>query len=383
MRRNPLKIIWILIPVLLFSLGCSPERVDEGALLPSPTTGALDPTAPSATDFPAPTAEPTTLPAPEGVLLGVYASDFLQYAVDELVAFDHWMADTGMGITIAPTFMDFEEGNADTFVPAELDAAWDHGYLPFINLSVGNLAEPRTSAHIAEGYLDEPIRDWARAYAAWSSEGGKRAMIAPLQEMNGYWTTYGGHPDEFLGAYERIQTIFVEEGVRPEAVSWVFAPNGWSQEGYEFEKFYPGDEVVDVVAFSSFNWGECSNWPKWETYEQIFKPYLLRMTAMAPDKPIMVAETGTVAEGGDKDLWIKETFLSLATYPNFRGILYFNRWEARSTLGNCPNGTDYRIYNPEGDQGYAGFLEVIGRDYFLALHPDSPDLSAIIFTTPR
>jgi hypothetical protein len=316
-------------------------------------------------------------------MLGVYASDFLQYRVDELVAFDGWIASTGKGLTIAPTFMDFEEGDAENFVPAELDAAWDHGYLPFINLSVGNLAEPRTSEHIAEGTLDDDIRDWARAFAAWSSEGGKRAMIAPLQEMNGYWTTYGGHPEAFLEAYQRIQTIFEEEGVRPGSVSWVFAPNGWSQEGYEFEKFYPGDDLVDVVAFSSFNWGDCSNWPKWESYDQIFKPYLERMTAMAPQKPIFIAEMGTVAEGGDKDQWIKEIFRNLAEYPNFRGILYFNRWEARSTLGNCPNGTDYRVYNPEKDQGLSSLLEAISSDRFITFSPDSPVLSEIIFTTPR
>lgn len=382
MKRLSLKITLILALLLVLLLGCSPGSPGEKAVPPSPTAGAdeLPAVSPTQTD---PTPEPTKVPVPEGVMLGVYASDFLQYRVDELVAFDGWIASTGKGLTIAPTFMDFEEGDAENFVPAELDAAWDHGYLPFINLSVGNLAEPRTSEHIAEGTLDDDIRDWARAFAAWSSEGGKRAMIAPLQEMNGYWTTYGGHPEAFLEAYQRIQTIFEEEGVRPGAVSWVFAPNGWSQEGYEFEKFYPGDDLVDVVAFSSFNWGDCSNWPKWESYDQIFKPYLERMTAMAPQKPIFIAEMGTVAEGGDKDQWIKEIFRNLAEYPNFRGILYFNRWEARSTLGNCPNGTDYRVYNPEKDQGLSSLLEAISSDRFITFSPDSPVLSEIIFTTPR
>ena len=384
-----MKKIWILMSLIILLLaGCGGEDIsptEQGVPQPTDTDEAL----PSSSPTGAPEAtektvedQPTAAPLPEGVVLGVYPSGFLQDTIQELEEFDRWMEPTGKGITIAATFMDFEEGDAETFVPAELESAWERGYIPFVNLSVGNLAEPRTSEHIAEGYLDGDIRSWARAYADWSSQGGRRAFIAPLQEMNGYWVTYGGDEVQFKKAYQRIRMIFEAEGVRPEAVSWVFAPNGWAEEGYEFERYYPGDEAVDVVAFSSFNWGECSNWPKWETYDEIFQPYLERMTAMAPDKPIFIAETGTVSEGGDKDLWIKDTFSSLAAYPNLRGILYFNRWEARSTLENCPDGTDYRVYNPQKDEGYESFLEVMSSDAFVEYAPDSKALTELMFNRP-
>jgi hypothetical protein len=369
-------LLWVLLLSGLVT-GCSAgELVTPDAVPPSLTASLEEVVVPS------PTSHSSKEVAPEGVLLGVYPSGFLQNKVDELVQFDQWIEPTGKKITIAATFMDFEEGDDETFVPAELDAGWERGYVPFVNLSVGNLGEPRTAEHIAEGSLDKSIRSWARAYAVWSSTGGKRAFIAPLQEMNGYWTTYGGDHEQFLKAYHRIQNIFQEEGVDPKAVSWVFAPNGWAAEGYEFEKYYPGDEFVDVVAFSSFNWGECSNWPKWETYDQIFLPYLKRMTEMAPEKPIFIAEMGTVAEGGDKDQWITETFQKLSEYPNFHGILYFNRWEARATLENCPNGTDYRVFYSDKDEGFPSFLEAISSERFVSYSPTSEALSEIMDTTP-
>ncbi len=188
-----MKITLILALLLVPLLGCSAGRTTTPVVSPIPPietkeeTGALpSPSVPGETTLvPDPTARPSGETAPSGVILGIYPSGFLQQRVDELIKFDHWIQPTGKRITIAATFMDFEEGNSETFVPAELDAAWDRGYVPFVNLSVGNLAEPRTSEHIAEGTLDKSIRSWARAYAAWSSTDGKRAFIAPLQEMNG------------------------------------------------------------------------------------------------------------------------------------------------------------------------------------------------------
>jgi len=321
-------------------------------------------------------------PVPDGVLLGVYPGGFLKDSIAEVTAFDEWIMPTGKRVSIAATFIDFEDPDPIRAVPAELEAAWARGYTPFVNLSVGNRDIPRTAAEIAEGKLDSEIQAFARALARWSSGSGKRVMIAPLQEMNGYWTSYGGDPENFKAAYLRIQRIFREEGVPPEAVSWVFSPNGWSEEGHEFERYYPGDEVVDIVGFNSFNWGDCSSWPKWETYQDIFLPYLERLRVMAPEKPIVISSMGTVAVGGDQDSWLQETYTSLATFPNTRAVLYFNRWEVRTSLDRCPDGTDYRIYYPNRGQGALGFLEAIAIPEITYYPPESPSMTELLFHRP-
>ena len=71
------------------------------------------------------------------ILLGLYTSDSLQVTSWEIENFDEWMQDEGLdkGISIAGTYMDFEFHNPEFNVHKELDAAWDLGYTPFINLT--------------------------------------------------------------------------------------------------------------------------------------------------------------------------------------------------------------------------------------------------------
>ena len=360
--------LWIsfLCSLVLILAGCRStdlQTSEKGNPLPTPAT-------------------PSPTPAPEGLLLGVYPGDFLQARVAEVTAFDAWIAPTGKRVSIAATFIDFEDPDPIRAVPAEMEAAWSRGYTPFVNLSVGNREVPRTAGEIANGELDPEIRAFARAFARWSKGKGKRAMIAPLQEMNGYWTSYGEDPENFKAAYQRIQDIFQEEGVPPQAVSWVFSPNGWSQEGQEFERYYPGDALVDLVGFNSFNFGDCSSWPKWEGFQEIFLPYLVRLSAMAPEKPIVVSSLGSVGVGGDQDQWLRETYAGLVAFPNTRAVIYFNRWETRESLEYCPDGTDYRIYYPQRGQGAPGFLEAIADPAITYYPPQSPHMTDLLFHRP-
>mgnify|MGYP006291484767 CR=1 FL=1 len=326
---------------------------------------------------------PTLEPSPKTngkVLLGVYPSGFIRYYGYEIEEFEDWMEPTGRKISIAGTFMDFEDPDLLRLVPAEMEAAWSRGYIPFVNLSAGNLDTAWSAEAIAAGELDPAIRIWARAFARWAGESEKKALIAPLQEMNGTWTSYGGDPEMFKQAFLHIKELFAEEGVGREDVSWVFAPNGWSERGHEFERYYPGDGEVDLVGFNSFNFGTCSPWPAWETYPEIYQPYLDRMREMAPDKPIVITSLGTVAQGGDKDQWLSETYQAFAAYPNLRAVIYFNREEFRDTLSGCDKHGDYRIYDPEEEIAYPGFLEGISHPGFVYYPPEGERMEALIFS---
>jgi hypothetical protein len=136
------------------------------------------------------------------------------------------MDDEGLdkGISIAGTYMDFEFHNPEFNVHKELDAAWDLGYTPFVNLT----AYQRTAEEVVNDYeFETKLRAWAAAFSAWSDGGKKRAFIAPLQEMNGGWVRYGLDAENFKLAWLKIQRIFAQEGVDDKAVNWVFAPNAW------------------------------------------------------------------------------------------------------------------------------------------------------------
>ncbi len=327
------------------------------------------------------------------VLVGIYPSAELYATVNEISGLDTWLG--APTVSIAGTFLDLK--SPAWLIVAELNASWDAGYIPFINLGAGSYPwdnpVPVTAAQIANGELDVQIREWANIYKAWSYYGAKRAMIAPLQEMNGEWNTYGLDAANFKLAYYRIQQIFKEEGVLRESVMWVFAPNGFSHPGHEFENYYPGNSYVDAVGFSSFNFGGCPSVPayqRWETYDQIYKPYLDRMAVMAPGKPLFIAEIGTVAEGGpttlipgDKNTWLTDALTNLASYPGLRGWIYFNREDAASSgnLSGCPSQGDNRIYQDFYGQNYNGFKDTVTNpslDY-AQWSTTAPEVNSIMF----
>jgi hypothetical protein len=298
------------------------------------------------------------------LVLGMYTSASLQVSAAELDQIDGWLADNGLSsrITIAGTFMDFEFPNPGWNISHDLEAAWRQGDIPFVNLAVGTTdLGPRSAADVAQGITDDAIRTWARLFAEWTDGGNKWAYIAPLQEMNGGWVSYGLDPMSFKQAYLRVQRIFMEEGVPGESVVWVFAPNGWSESGHEFELYYPGDEHVDVVAFSAFNFGACSCYAKtWDTFEEGFRPYLQRMREMAPGKAIFVAQTATVSQGGDKDAWLLDTFTGLDEFEGLEAIIYFNVAKPEAGGADCAI-VDWRLFDPNSGQGQLGFLAAIER----------------------
>jgi beta-mannanase len=177
--------------------------------------------------------------------------------------------------------------------------------------------------------------------------------------MNASWVSYGLDPSNYKLAYSHIQDIFRQEGVPDSAVLWVFAPNGWSEPGQEFELYYPGDDLVDVVGFSAFNFGACvAGGVGWDTFDVAIQPYLDRMNAMAPSKPIFLAQTGTVEQGGDRGEWLLDSFAQLSSSAMFQGMIYFNVSKVEHGAPSC-NPVDWRVYNPDTDVGDDGFIEAL------------------------
>ncbi|MEW6503871.1 MAG: hypothetical protein AB1457_07890 [Chloroflexota bacterium] len=238
----------------------------------------------------------------------------------------------------------------------QLEALWEKGYVSFINISTepsypwtDNKSCPYNASakDIAEGKCDNAIDKMAELYKSWIDKGANRkAFIAPLPEMNGVtitngpWTSYGGDADNFKNAFARIQQRFESKGVSKNMVWWVFAPNGWNDSTlpqHAFEKYYPGHDLVDVLAFSSYNFGYCwkayqSNSQGWYEFESVFKPYIDRFKKLAPSKPIIIAQTGVTAEDGNniykyldkKNDWLENSYRKLAHEDSVLGVVYFD-----------------------------------------------------------
>ncbi len=309
---------------------------------------------------------PILISGRQPVLLGTYSQDWVgdQTVMDnEYHALDTW---AGKSLSIVGVFSDML-GSVDGNIRWPIQAIWDNGYTPFINLTV-QYDQNITSAMIANGYADDNLHAIARAYNTMARSTQKMIFLAPLQEMNGNWVPYGLHPADFIAAYKHIQLIFTQEGVPPGSVRWVFAPNGWSATGDPlFEDYYPGDAYVDAVGFSSYNFGYCSvsSHKAWQNPPTVFQEYINRLMVMAPGKPIFITQTGTSAltKSGKsvsaKNQWLTDAYNYLVTFPDVRGVIYYNRWNA-----DC----DWAFYHKGGEQ-YEGYQDGVANPAYYYVDP--------------
>jgi len=340
------------------------------------------------------------------VLFGAYTSSNLQTTVGELTAMNNWLTNNGAsGVTFAGDFISI------TFKPsfnldAELEAAWNNGFMPFFNLMPSDpwegsyySANCDTAADIASGLCDSLLRTFADHYKAWVNKGGgRRAFVAPLPEANGDWALYSSNGTTFINAFIRIRQIFESRGVASDKIRWVFAPNGWhdpAKTWQSFEYYYPGDTYVDVVAFSAYNFGGCvinSAWKTWDTFEEGYAPYLQRMHAMAPSKPIFISQIGVTGVKDDDDnnpplsqqtksIWTYDTFDKLANSPGLRAIIFFNKVNVGENISSKCNPPDYRIYYG-GSDGEPGFLSIMQDSRFGKWSLNNNDWNTIAFNDP-
>lgn len=346
----------LLLPVLL-GLACrlgagSPAAValsateagvaatPAAAFSPSPSpTATAEPThtatvTATATVTVTPSPSPTITPEPLPLLIGVYPAYFLasRHVLQELDGLENW---SGQRLSLLGFFIDLEDSNPAYDLPVQLEAAWSRGSVPVVNLNIGTLGTPRSARALAAGRLDWAGRRWFAALAAWLQRGeGRFVLLSPLPEMNiRQGNTYGGDPDGYQAAFRHLQELAAAQGVPPEGVRWVFAPNGWTAAGMPATAaYYPGDARVDLVGFSAFNWGYCAQAAarRWDEPWAAFGPYLDELHQIAPTKPLLIMQTATTAvtaHGYDpaaKDAWLVLAYSYLAERPEVAGVMYFN-----------------------------------------------------------
>ena len=165
----------------------------------------------------------------------------------------------------------------------------------------------------------------------------------------------------------QIRDLFFQAGVPRDAVYWVFSPNGWSNKGHEFERYFPGDESTDAVAYSSYNFGFCdtTDWPKWQSAKELHTQYIDRFKNLT-SLPIIVGQTASSAETQQgynlaaKNQWLKENYKYLATAGNVMGIMYFNLQK------EC----DWAIHTG-GTRGVEGYREAIKHPGITYVSPEN------------
>ena len=76
---------------------------------------------------------------------------------------------------------------------------------------------------------------------------------------------------------------------------WVWNPTVAYDGSTPLDELFPGRSQVDWMAVDGYNWGSTREWG-WQSYADIFSPTLSAPHALAPRRPLMIAETGSAPD---------------------------------------------------------------------------------------
>lgn len=228
----------------------------------------------------------------------------------------------GISISTISFFKQFGDRVNKNISPADLDYVKKYNRKILIawepwNSTEQNNQETDYLKEIAEGKHDEYIRSFARDI----NKSGIATTIRFGHEMNGDWYPWGRRAEEYKIAYRHIFNIFRNEKASNTSFMWSV---NISENPPDLDKFYPGDDYVDIIGIDGFNFGTTQDYGGWRSFSELFGPTYDYLSEKY-DKPISIAETASTEHGGNKAEWISEMFKNLAlSYPEIKEVIWFN-----------------------------------------------------------
>ncbi|AFZ68965.1 glycoside hydrolase family 26 protein [Deinococcus peraridilitoris] len=282
---------------------------------------------------------PLSLP-PEGKLYhGVYPGRF-QGSESDIRPADLEAYEQAVGRKVAWVYFSNEWSVDRTFPRATAEWIRARGAVPFIRLmlrSSTDLGRPErifTLEAIARGTFDRDLRDWGDAARAFRTP----ILLEFGTEVNGRWFPWNeihnapNGPARFRKAYRHLVDVIRSRGATN--VSWVFHVNAADDPqtaSNRLEGYYPGDDVVSWLAVSAYGVQtplQSSSAP----FVAQMDAAVTRLTRLAPNKPILLAEFGMVSSHPVERVvpWAEAALTSLLQnrWPQVRGFAWWNSaWE--------------------------------------------------------
>jgi beta-mannanase len=186
-----------------------------------------------------------------------------------------------------------------------------------------NLVDMSTSSvplrDIANGLYDSSLTTWAQQAAAW----GHPFFMRLDSEMNGNWAPYspgnnGNTAADFINMWRHFHDLANQAGATN--ITWVWCPNvDRNKDWTPYSQVYPGDAYVDWTCLDGFNRDGSS-------FSTIFGSSFSSLLQVAPSKPVMLGEIGSIEGGSGKAAWITDTLSTqLPTFfPQIKALVWFN-----------------------------------------------------------
>jgi beta-mannanase len=170
--------------------------------------------------------------------------------------------------------------------------------------STGGAGQPAYALdRIAAGDHDTLIDRWASEVAAY----GRPVMLRFAAEMNGDWLPWstgvnGNGPGDYVAAWRHVRSRFQAAGATN--AIWVWNPIAVYDGSTPLGELFPGAGEVDWMAADGYNWGATRSWG-WQSYDDVLAPTVRTLAALAPQRPLMIAEIGC-APDRRKPAWVTD-----------------------------------------------------------------------------
>lgn len=142
---------------------------------------------------------------------------------------------------------------------------------------------------IAAGKTDK----WIRSYAAMIRALKTPVLLSFAPEANGNWYSWGwthARPSAEVAAWRHVVSVFRQAGASN--ARWVWIVNQlWAGSG-PLNQLWPGASYVDEVGIDGYFRSSS------DTFDSIFAPTIKTVRAVAPGKPVLIAETGASPQAG-------------------------------------------------------------------------------------
>jgi hypothetical protein len=274
-------------------------------------------------------ADPTRLRAPDRILLGAY-DEGVPRTLDGIVELEQRIGTTLPLIQLYSAWGDKPE---QQFPLKLVTAVAEVGSIPLVtwepwlsdfentrhpHIALRDVRDRHGLASVARGDYDIYIDAWAADAARYA----RPILLRFGHEMNDAyrypWGPQNNTKEEYIAAWRHVVDRFRRAGAHN--VLWVWSPHV----AYEYwELYYPGDAYVDWVATGVLNYGPIAHWSRWWSFAEIFGEKYPQLAAFG--KPVMIAELGSLAVGGDRSQWYREALTDLpARYPAVRAVVLFN-----------------------------------------------------------
>ncbi|MFI9012093.1 cellulose binding domain-containing protein [Actinosynnema sp. NPDC053489] len=270
-------------------------------------------------------------------------------------------------------------GTGNAFNAAAARTLWDQGVMTHYTWEPWNTAlavDDPNQIHLQD-VVDGKWDGYIRARAAEFASVGAPIMVRWGHEFNGNWYPWGianngGDPARYVTAYRRVHDLVVAAGATN--VQWVWCFNNGSTPDSTFNdpaRSYPGDDYVDWVAVDGYNWGFGPSWDPtgdhWTSFEAAFSSAYAKARAIAPKRPVTIAEIASSEDGGDKARWIDDLSAALGSgrYPDLKLVNYFDQ-DKEELWSGTSSAAAKAAFTSWVDQGYmrgrgADLAKVVGQ----------------------